>query len=144
MPAEPELWVLDTSALFCLKQDEPGASVVERILRESGPGGKVYASFMSFMEFYYILEKTEGESRARQGYLELKQLPLRVVESDEELALIAARIKAATPLSVADAWVAATAERLGAVLVHKDPEFEPLKNRIALQHLPYKNKPLKS
>ena len=140
MSAEPELWVLDTSALFCLKQDEPGASEVERILRESGPRGHVYASFMSLMEFVYVLEKAEGESRARQGYLELKQLPLRVIESDEELALAAARIKASTPLSVADAWVAATAQRLGATLLHKDPEFEPLKNRIPLRNLPYKTK----
>jgi predicted nucleic acid-binding protein len=27
---------------------------------------------------------------------------------------------------VADAWIAATAQQEGAVLVHKDPEFTPL------------------
>ena len=137
MPRASKRWVLDTSALFCLKQNEPGADTVENLLREAGPGGGVYLCFMSLMEYCYILQKAEGESRARQGYLELKQLPLRVIESDEELALSAARIKAATPLSVADAWIAATADRLGATLVHKDPEFEPLKEKILLSKLPY-------
>jgi predicted nucleic acid-binding protein len=43
-----------------------------------------------------------------------------------------------TRLSVADAWIAATALSLGAILVHKDPEYEPLKNKIRQQILPYK------
>ena len=137
MPRARKRWVLDTSALFCLKQNEPGADAVEDMLRKDGPRGGVYLCFMSLMEYYYVLQKTEGESRARHGYLELKQLPLRVVESDEELALSAARIKASTALSVADAWIAATADRLGATLVHKDPEFEPLKEKILLSKLPY-------
>lgn len=132
----PKRWVLDTSALFCLKQNEPGADEVEAVLRESGSRGRVYLCFMSLMEYFYVLQKAEGESLARQGYLELKQLPLKVVESDEELALSAARIKAFTPLSVADAWIAATAERLNAALVHKDPEFDPLKDKIILSKLP--------
>jgi predicted nucleic acid-binding protein len=68
----------------------------------------------------------------------LKQLPIEVVESDEPLGLAAARIKASHKLSVADAWIAATAERLGATLVHKDPEFEALAGSIRLQALPPK------
>jgi predicted nucleic acid-binding protein len=38
----------------------------------------------------------------------------------------AAAIKACHPLSLADAWIAAAAQREGAVLVHKDPEFRAL------------------
>ena len=90
------------------------------------------------MEFAYILEQERGEAEARQAILQLKQLPLRIIESDEPLVLSAARIKASHRLSVAPAWVAATAERLGAALVHKDPEFEPLAQRIHLHPLPLK------
>ncbi len=139
MPAA-KTWALDTSALFCLKENEPGADAVERILREGGPHGHVFISFISLMEYYYILSQEEGEDAARHGYLELKQLPLRVMDNDEELGITAARIKATSRLSVADAWVAATAKRLGAVLIHKDPEFEPLKGQIALYPLPYKSR----
>ncbi len=91
------------------------------------------------MELAYILEQEQGETAAREGVLQLKQLPLRVVESDEPLGLAAAKIKAAHRLSVADAWVAATAERLGATLVHKDPEFEALAKIIRLKTLPPKS-----
>jgi ribonuclease VapC len=133
-----EVWVLDTSALFTLKEDEPGADVVETILREDGGKGRVHICFMSLMEYYYLLLRSQGRDKADHAYLMLKQLPLTVVESDEALGLAAARIKVEAPLSVADAWVAATAERLGAVLVHKDPEYEPLKPPLRLLALPYK------
>lgn len=138
MPGKSRARVLDTSALFCLKENEPGAGAVERLLREAGPKGQVYISFMSLMEYFYILQQEHGETAARRGFLELRQLPLQVVESDEALSLAAGRIKATTRLSVADAWIAATAERLQAQLVHKDPEFESLADQIALQPLPYK------
>ena len=118
MPGESKAWALDTSALLCLKEDEPGADFVEAVLREHGKGGRVFISFISLMEYSYILRRERGEAQARRGYLELKQLPLFVIESDEELGLAAARIKAGSKLSVADAWIAATAERIGATLVH--------------------------
>ena len=131
-------WVLDTSALLALKENEPGAGIVEKILRRQGQRGNVFVSFMSLMEFRYIILRAEGRASAEEAIALLKQLPFRVLESDEALGRSAATIKASTPLSVADAWVAATAERRGAILVHKDPEFEPLKNKIHLQALPYK------
>ena len=114
---------------------------MERILREDGPRGRVYVSFMSLMEYSYLFRQERGEPEARRAYLELKQLPLRVIESDEELALAAARFKAERRLSVADAWIAATAERLKASLLHKDPEFELLQGEIRLKPLPYKTSP---
>ena len=138
MPPAPEAIVLDTSALLCLKENEPGADEVEAILRRGGKSESVFISFMSVMELAYILEQEQGETAARQGVLQLKQLPIQVVESDEPLGLAAARFKAGHKLSVADAWIAATAERLGAVLVHKDPEFEALEKLIRLRALPLK------
>ena len=47
----------------------------------------------------------------------------------------AARIKAGGGLSVADAWIAATALHHQAVLVHKDPEFDRL-GHLRLERLP--------
>ncbi|MBI5526440.1 MAG: type II toxin-antitoxin system VapC family toxin [Deltaproteobacteria bacterium] len=138
MPRGAETFVLDTSALLALKDDEPGASEVEALLRQHGRKEAVFISFMSIMELAYILEQEQGEAAARLGVLQLKQLPLQVVESDEPLGLAAARIKARHKLSVADAWIAATAERLGATLVHKDPEFESLAGVVPQKTLPPK------
>lgn len=53
---------------------------------------------------------------------------------------LAGEIKALFNLPVADAWIVATAIQQGASLVHKDPEFEQLKNRVTLSPLPYKPK----
>lgn len=131
-------FVLDTSALLALHQDEPGAEEVERILARAGREHRVWICFVSLMEFFYIMQQEAGAEKARQSYAKLKQLPLMVVDSDEELGLAAANIKATYQLSLADAWIGATAERLGATLVHKDPEFEQLEPRIKLQNLPYK------
>jgi predicted nucleic acid-binding protein len=138
MPAAAERCVLDTSALLCLIEGEDGADEVEKILRTHGPKGNAYLCFISLMEFYYINHQERGEAVAQERYTLLKELPLKVVESDPELGLAAGRIKAAHRLSVADAWIAAVAERLEAVLVHKDPEFEPLKRILRLAPLPYK------
>ena len=138
MPGEPRPCVLDTSALLCLQLDESGASQVVEVLEKLGPSRRVFASFISYMEFFYVVSQRKGDDAARKAYAELRLLPIQVVESDEQLGLAAARIKATTKLSLGDAWVAATAERLGAQLLHKDPEFEPLEGKISLRALPYK------
>src|SRR5947207_3334601 len=44
----------------------------------------------------------------------------------------------AKDLDLARALVVATAQRFGALLIHKDPEFESLKSVIRLKALPYK------
>lgn len=126
--------VLDTSAIFCLMEKEEGYEQVRDVLRAGG----AHASFLSIMEFLYINFRKHGEDQVKQAYVGLKALPIEIVESDEELCLLAARIKAGHRLSLADAWVAATAEHLGAVLVHKDPEFDALEDRVRMLRLPRK------
>ena len=79
MRGAPESWVLDTSALICLKAEEPGADKVDRILCRHGGEGRVFVSFISMMEFYYVLHRQMGEIEARRGYLQLKQLPIHVM-----------------------------------------------------------------
>jgi predicted nucleic acid-binding protein len=48
----------------------------------------------------------------------------------------AAAIKATYPLSLADAWIAASAQLSSAVLIHKGTEFESLS--VKQEILPYK------
>jgi len=53
-------------------------------------------------------------------------MPITWVPCTDALLEQAAAIKACHALSLADAWIAAAAQREGAVLVHKDPEFRAL------------------
>jgi ribonuclease VapC len=132
-------FLLDTSALFCLRDDETGADKVESILEESKKGkAQTIISFMSGMEYLYINLMRYGEEIARQAYLEFTLLPVSIVESNEEIRSIAAELKANHAISVADAWIAATALSEQAILVHKDPEYESLPKKIKQLALPYK------
>jgi ribonuclease VapC len=135
--ADRERYTLDTSALVAYMADEPGSRQVESILG-SAQGGKVevYASFMTYMEILYRLWRRLGERVGKATYLRLKALPLQRIDVSEELLLVAARIKAGHDLSVAEAWIAATAAFTGSRLVHKDPEFRPLAGEVAMMELP--------
>lgn len=128
-------YVLDTSALLTLWNDEEGADIVERILRS---GVLIYVSFMTFMEGRYRLWKNvgKGESDEFSQYLEL--LPVKRVNINDFIFEKSVEIKATNNLSVCDSWIIATAINTNSVLVHKDPEFEQVKKKIKLKTLPYK------
>ena len=131
-----ERYLLDTSAILTLRDNEEGADDVAAILDKSRKGrADAHCSFMSFMEVYYGVWRAEGKGSALQTYLEMKMLPLNRCEASESLLLLAGEIKATHSLSLADSWIAATAIEKQAILVHKDPEFEQLKGRISLQPL---------
>ena len=74
----------------------------------------------------YRVRDDEGERCARLADAQLQSLPIEWVSWGDELLARAASIKACHPLSVAAAWIAASAQLQGAVLVHKDPEFRSL------------------
>jgi len=120
-------WLLDTSALLALRDDEHGAERVAQLL-QSAQGGesRCLVCFMSRMEVLYRVWKDEGERNGRLADAQLQSLPIDWVPCSDALLEQAAAIKANHHLSVADAWIAAAAQREGAVLVHKDPEFRAL------------------
>ena len=117
------LVLLDTSALLTLRDDEPGADLVEQALEHPQ---RCYACFLSRMEVLYRVWKDENERAGRLAYEQLKALPLQWIEASEPLLEQAAGIKARHSLSVADAWIAAAALQVGATLLHKDPEFRAI------------------
>lgn len=129
-------YVFDTSALFALRHNEPGAAEVEAILKDRS--AERYLSFISITEFFYITWQRKGKEEAYQAIIQLKMLPLQRVDPQEELLLQAGEFKALHSLSLADSLIAATALQMKATLVHKDPEFEQLRDRLSLQALPYK------
>ncbi len=131
--------VLDTSAFLALTGEEPGADEVQEFITRAIVGGLgLHASFVSLTEIDYITRQEEGEEAARQRLADLRILPVHWLHSDDALCAAAAEIKAAHKLSFADAFVAASARRLNATLVHKDPEFEALRGLLELYALPLK------
>jgi predicted nucleic acid-binding protein len=121
-------FVLDTSALLALRSDEAGADRVEALLSRAKKNQcRLLASFMSRMEVLYIVWRGEGEDAARHALRLMDSFAVEWISCEPNILEIASRIKAHGRLSVADSWIGATAVAYGATLVHKDPEFEPLK-----------------
>ena len=127
-------FLLDTSALLTLRDNEPGANRISELLSEGPP---CYGSFMPLVELFYRVWKDEGEAAGREAYADCFALPMIWIHESPEILQRAAGIKATRPLSVADAWIAATALELEVTLVHKDPEFEHLPELLQ-ERLPYK------
>jgi len=135
---ERKSYVLDTSALLALIEDEDGAGRVESILRDE----KVFLPFLVLLEVHYITRQERGQGEADRRYAFLKQLSCEILwQLDEPTLLTASRFKAGHRLSLADAMIAAVAQRQQATLVHKDPEYEALSEVLELEALPYKNPP---
>ncbi len=132
-------YLLDTSALLTLRDDEPGANrVAELLALAQNRKCECSGCFMSLMELMYRVWRDESEAHANLAYEQCLALPITWIHETPELLKAAASVKARYPLSVADAWIAAAAELTGAMLVHKDPEFAAVD--VAQELLPLKAK----
>ncbi len=138
MSARPRVataYVLDTSALLTLVEDEPGAQEVGRVLSK----GNSFIPHIALLEVRYITLQEQGLDMADLRHALLLSCPAEVLwEMDEPTLLTAARLKASHRISLGDSIVAAYAIQRGATLLHKDPEFEPLAGELKLEALPYK------
>ena len=134
-----EVFLLDTSAWIALDEQEPGAAAVEAILADAWLGKvEVHGSFATLTELEYIRTQERDTQQAAELLAFARSQRVRWLHSDDALCSEAAKLKAAHKVSFADAFVAATAQRCDAVLVHKDPEFAALQGIIKLHPLPPK------
>jgi predicted nucleic acid-binding protein len=121
-------YLLDSSALLTLRDDEPGADDVANLLIQVQQGkARCLGCSISLMEVYYRVWKDEGKAAGRLAYEQCLSLPLTWIHESSALLQKAAAIKACHPVSLADAWIAACAMLENAELVHKDPEFKQVK-----------------
>jgi predicted nucleic acid-binding protein len=129
------LYLLDTSALLTLIEDEAGAARVEEVLRTQA----AIITWMSLLEVAYITQQERGVAEAERRYALIKALSVTLIWQVEEATLLtAARLKAVHRLSLADTIIAAYTMQAKAILLHKDPEFEALTGQVGLEALPYK------
>ena len=118
-------YLLDTSALLTLRDDEPGSDRVAELLQQAQRGeARCLGCFITLMEILYRIWRDEGEAAGRLAYEQCLALPITWIHESPELLKRAAEVKAIHSLSLADAWIAACALEQGAALIHKDPEFQ--------------------
>ena len=124
-------FVLDSFALIGFLENEEFASRIERILKQARQGkALVYLHAIHLGEVYYIALREQGQNTADLAYARIKAFPLKYIEIiDDELLQTAARLKAAYPISYADAFAASLATILNASLLTGDPEFKKLEKK---------------
>jgi len=136
-----ERYLLDTSAILALTDQEDGFERVEELLDRATSGDvEVAICAMSLMELFYITLQEQGEDAAARLVALVKSWPVRWIFPDERMLLFAGRLKAFHRISFADALIAGSAKLSESVLVHKDPEFDSLAEEVPLLSLPYKRK----
>jgi predicted nucleic acid-binding protein len=117
-------YLLDTSALLALRDNEVGAEQVAALLYEAQDGKiECLGCFLTLMEIFYRVWKDENPQTGRLAYEQSQALPITWLHEEPALLEKAAELKATQSLSLADAWIAACALLQRATLVHKDPEL---------------------
>jgi predicted nucleic acid-binding protein len=122
------IYILDACALLALLNEElgKGYETVSDLL-ESAEKGEVflYMSLINLVEVYYRYIQLKGVKLADTVMKEVKYLPINFISNiSDEVYFETARYKARYSMSLADAFLCATAKSLSAVIVTKDKEIE--------------------
>ncbi|OIQ74311.1 hypothetical protein GALL_440380 [mine drainage metagenome] len=101
-------FLLDTSAILTLRDDEAGADRVAEILGLATQDKvKCYGCFMTLMEVHYRVWSDEDKAAGQLAYQQCLALPMVWLSNTDSLLAKAAEYKALYPLSIANAWIAA-------------------------------------
>jgi ribonuclease VapC len=131
-----EKLVLDSFALLSLYHREPGWQVVQRALYDQEKARtRAVLNWINWGEFYYIVKRRVGPAKTMEALRLLEQLPIELFPVDQALVRAAAEIKSAHLLSYADAFCAATAQRVDATVLTGDPEFESVQRLVKIRWL---------
>lgn len=124
-------YVLDASAMLAYIYDEPGADQVAAIL--AGEESEVYMNAATLGEVFYDIMQEEGKEAALQALARIRNIRIKIIPLDEDLALSTANLKGFSGIPYVDGMAAATALQHNATLVALDPDFERLEDRIKIE-----------
>jgi len=122
-------YILDACAMLALLNEELGKGYEPvRDLFESAAKGEITLcmSLINLVEVYYCYIQLKGVDIADVVMDQAKNLPIRFIRDiSDEVYFETARYKAHYSMSLADAFLCATAKSLAAVVVTKDKEIKP-------------------
>ncbi len=125
--------VLDSYAVLVFLFDEPGAALVERLLKDAVATGSVLpVCAPNWAEVRYIIQRKLGPAGWERVRARLMGLPIEVVPVDRFLAERAGDIKVRGRMSLADCFAAALASERGVALCTGDPEFKALEKEVEI------------
>lgn len=129
-------YVLDSYALLVYLQNEPAATRIEHLLNQAIEGdAHLYVSTINLGELAHIVERRHGAALRERTLDRLASFPVQFTEATLERVLAAAHLKACYPISYADAFAVALAQKLDAAVVTGDPEFQRVESLVPVEWL---------
>lgn len=126
----------DSFALLAHLEEEEHSDKATALLKKAQSGKiTIYMSVINFGEVYYITLRERGIEKAEDVLLLIKQLPIKIINTDFDMTISAAKLKAKHPIAYADCFAAALAKSKGIPLVTGDPEFKRLEDEIKVMWL---------
>jgi len=120
--------VLDTKPLIKLFAQEEGWEVIQKILAKIEDGDiEAAISVVTLTEIYYkyLQEKRPDLAKTRTQNLRYA-IYLKKLEIGEEAAVKAGEFKGKYKVSIADAYIAASAYLEGSTIISDDPDFKKI------------------
>ncbi len=130
-------YVLDSWAFLALvNREEPAASRVKTLLKAATEGDVVlFMSLVNLGEVYYSAGRRYGRSASQNALTYIERAPINMQPVYKRQVLAAANYKMNYRIAYADAFAAAAAEELNAILLTGDPELFALEGEIQVERL---------
>ncbi len=125
--------VLDSWAIMAYLEDEPAAERVADIIADAHEEDvPLFMTVVNLGEVWYIIAREASEADANRSITELRQLGIKFVDADWDLAYEAAGLKSKHKMSFADCFAAALAKQKKAHLITGDPEFKQVEQAVTI------------
>lgn len=120
-------YLLDSHALLAFFEKEAGGEHVRDLLLQAEEKLiTLHLSLINWGEILYITKRGKGKEASEDILSRIEAFPISIEPVSQEVVKAAAEIKAEHPIAYADAFAAATAQRLQMPIVTGDPEFKRL------------------
>lgn len=129
-------YVLDSYAVLCYLQDEPGSDKMASFLEKAQQNEiELYMTWVNFGEVYYRVWREYSKGEANKIAELVEQWPLKMLSADKDFCLTAASIKAENALAYADAFAIAASMLIKGALVTGDPEIQKVSDKVDFELL---------
>ena len=128
--------VLDSFTLVCFFHKEPGWKKVKEVFYGlSSSDQKALLSVINWGEYYYTVKRRIGKDKTEEVLALLEQLPISIHPVDNDLVKAAAELKSDHPVSYADAFCIALAQRANCKILTNDPEHKSVQHLVMVTWL---------
>ena len=126
-------YVFDSFAMIAFFENEPGAEMVEKALRQLfTKKARGWMSVINWGEVYYCTYREQGVGGAQNVVSRLAEYPIEVVDADQNMTQEAAILKGKYKVAYADCFAVALARQKNAEILTGDPEFKKFKEKIKI------------